>query len=183
MNFFIQNTLKYMEKINLNLENLEKQDLIKIIKMYAKNWLAHDGCWFLAAEERHGLEQAIQIDKEGWKRFTVIEAKRIMNEFNISPNSGLDGLEKALELRLYASINIQEIKRVSTTKLTLKMKTCRVQSARERKNLPLFPCKEVGIVEYSGFAKTIDPSIKTKVIACPPDTIERDFHCGWEFTI
>lgn len=172
-----------MEKYNLNLEELEKKDLIKIIKMYAKNWLAHDGCWFLAAEERHGLEEAIQIDKEGWKRFTVVEARRIMNEFDINPNSGLDGLEKALKLRLYASINIQEIKRVSPNKLILKMKTCRVQSARERKNLPHFPCKKVGIVEYSGFAKTIDPSINTTVIACPPDTMERDFHCGWEFTI
>lgn len=167
----------------MNLEELEKQDLIKIIKMYAKNWLAHDGCWFLAAEERHGLGEAIQIDKEGWKRFTVVEAKRIMNEFNIAPNLGLDGLEKALQYRLYSVINEMEIIRVSPTKLTLKMKTCRVQSARERKNLPLFPCKEVGIVEYSGFAATIDPNIKTTVIACPPDTMERDYHCGWEFTI
>ncbi|UCG89544.1 MAG: hypothetical protein JSU57_03465 [Candidatus Heimdallarchaeota archaeon] len=167
----------------MNLEELEKQDLIKIIRMYAKNWLAHDGCWFLAAEERHGLAEAIQIDLEGWKRFTVVEAKRIMNEFDIPRNSGLEGLEKALQLRLYASINIQEITRASSNKLILKMKTCRVQSARERKKLPLFPCKEVGIVEYSGFAATIDNRIKTNVIACPPDPMERDFHCGWEFTI
>ncbi|MFX0014768.1 MAG: DUF6125 family protein [Promethearchaeota archaeon] len=167
----------------MTFENLEKEDLIKIIKMNAKNWLAHDGCWFLAAEEKYGLDNAIQIDKEAWKRFTVIEAKRIMSEFNIPQNSGLDGLEKALGLRLYASINIQEIQRVSSNKLILKMKTCRVQSARERKDLPLFPCKEVGIVEYSGFANTIDSNIKTNVIACPPDSIERDFHCGWEFSI
>ncbi len=167
----------------MDLETLEKQDLIKIIRMYAKNWLAHDGCWFLAAEERHGLAEAIQIDKEGWKHFTIVEAKRIMNEFDIPPNSGLEGLEKALHLRLYASINIQEVTWVSSTKLILKMKTCRVQSARERRNLPLFPCKEVGIVEYSGFAKTIDNRIMTNVIACPPDSMERDFHCGWEFTI
>ncbi|MFX0150757.1 MAG: DUF6125 family protein, partial [Candidatus Hodarchaeota archaeon] len=68
-------------------------------------------------------------------------------------------------------------------KLIFKMMTCRVQSARERKNLPFFPCKTVGIVEYTGFAKIIDPRIQTKVIACPPDTIERNYHCGWEFTI
>jgi len=151
--------------------------------MYAKNWLAHDGCWFLAAEKRHGLEEAIQIDKEGWIRFTVIEAKRIMKEFDISENSGLDGLEKALKLRLYASINIQEIKHTSKTALIMKMKTCRVQEARERRKLPLFPCKEVGIEEYSRFASTIDPRIETRVIACPPDEVNRDFHCGWEFIL
>ncbi len=166
----------------MELENLSKDDLIKIIYIYAKNWLAHDGCWFLAAEKRHGLEEAIQIDKEGWKNFTVVEAKRIMKMFNIPEGSGLDALEKALSLRLYATINIQEIDRVSPTKLIFKMKTCRVQDARERKNLPHFPCREVGLVEYAGFAKTIDSRIQTKVIACPPDDLERDFHCGWEFS-
>lgn len=165
------------------IEKLDREDLLKLTKMYAKNWLAHDGCWFLAAEKRHGLEEAIQIDKEGWIRFTVIEAKRIMKEFDISENSGLDGLEKALQLRLYASINIQEINRKSKTALIMKMKTCRVQEARERKKLPLFPCKEVGIEEYSRFASTIDPRIETRVIACPPDEVNRDFHCGWKFTL
>jgi len=165
------------------IEKLDREDLLKLAKMYAKNWLAHDGCWFLAAEKRHGLEEAIQIDKEGWIRFTVIEAKRIMKDFDISENSGLDGLEKALQLRLYASINIQEINRKSKTALIMKMKTCRVQEARERKKLPLFPCKEVGIEEYSRFASTIDPRIETRVIACPPDEVNRDFHCGWEFIL
>ncbi|MHA1993093.1 MAG: DUF6125 family protein [Candidatus Hodarchaeales archaeon] len=167
----------------MELEKLTKEDLIKIIRMYAKNWLAHDGCWFLAAEKRHGLEEAIQIDKEGWKKFTTVEAKRIMNVFNIQEGSGLEGLEKALSFRLYATINVQEIDRISPIKLVFKMQTCRVQAARERKKLPHFPCKEVGLVEYAGFAETIDPRIQTKVIACPPDDLERDFHCGWEFSL
>ncbi|MHA2225002.1 MAG: DUF6125 family protein [Candidatus Hodarchaeales archaeon] len=167
----------------MDLEEFSKEELIRMIRMYAKNWLAHDGCWFLAAEERHGLHEAIEIDKAGWIRFTVIEARRIMNNFSIAKNSGLDGLEKALQLRLYASINVQELNRISSSKLIFKMKTCRVQEARQRKQLPLFPCKQVGIEEYSRFAATIDPRIKTKVIACPPDLNDRDFHCGWEFTI
>jgi hypothetical protein len=172
-----------MKREIMNYEEFSKDQLISIIKMHAKNWLAHDGCWFLAAEEKYGLKEAINIDKESWKRFTVIEAKRIMKEFDIQKESGLNGLEKALDLRLYASINLQEIDRVDQNKIIFKMKTCRVQAARERKNLPHFPCKEVGIVEYSGFANTIDSRIKTKVIACPPDTLERDYHCGWEFTL
>ncbi len=167
----------------LDLNSMSKEELIKIINMYAKNWLAHDGSWFLALEETDGLEKAMEIDRKSWERFTVIEAKRIMKEFNIPVGSGLDGLEKALKLRMYARVNVDKIERPSKNKLIYKMITCRVQSARERKNLPLFPCKSIGIVEYTGFAETIDPRIKTKVIAAPPDKMERDFHCGWEFTI
>ena len=63
------------------------------------------------------------------------------------------------------------------------MITCRVQEARKKKNLPDFPCKTVGIVEYTYFAKTIDPRIKTICIACPPDSHPSDYWCAWEFKI
>ncbi len=166
-----------------DLDRFSKEELKKLVQVYAKNWIAHDGCWFLAIEEAEGLERAIEYDKRSWERFTRIEAKRIMKEFEIAPNLGLDGLEKALQYRLYAMLNKDKIERISENKLIYKMVSCRVQSARERKGLPLFPCKPVGIVEYSGFAETIDHRIKTTCIAAPPDTLERSFHCGWEFTI
>jgi hypothetical protein len=63
------------------------------------------------------------------------------------------------------------------------MNDCRVQSARKRKGLSDFPCKQVGLREYSLFAKTIDPRIKTKCIACPPDEHPENYWCAWEFTL
>jgi len=62
------------------------------------------------------------------------------------------------------------------------MKDCRVQTARRRKGLPDFPCKPVGLVEYAGFAATIDPRIKTECIQCPPDDCG-DEACVWRFTL
>jgi hypothetical protein len=63
------------------------------------------------------------------------------------------------------------------------MNDCRVQSARKRKNLPDFPCKSVGLVEYSGFAQAIDPGIQTRCLACPPDPHPDHYWCAWEFTL
>ena len=165
------------------LEKLSKDRLIEIIEDEAKNWLAHDGLWFQAAEKAFGLEQAMDLDKKAWKDFTVIEAKRIMKRLNLEGNSGLDGLEKALNFRMYRRINIQKIERPDNNTLILKMLTCRVQEARERKKLQYFPCKTVGIIEYSYFASTIDPRIKTEVIACPPDPITKEYHCAWKFSL
>jgi hypothetical protein len=163
-------------------ENLSKEDLLKVIQVYAKNWLAHDGCWFLAAEEKYGMETAIELDTKSWERFAVSEAKRIMTGFNIPANGGLKALEKAFQFRLYASINKQEIEWIGDKKMIFKMVECRVQKLRRQKNLPDFPCKSVGIVEFTNFAKTIDSRIKTKCISCPPDNVT-DFYCGWEFSI
>ncbi len=40
-----------------------------------------------------------------------------------------------------------------------------------------------GEVEYSYFAKTIDPMIKTRCVFCPPDDHPEDAYCRWEFTL
>jgi len=166
------------------LESLSKEELIKVIEDEAKNWLAHDGLWFQAVERHFGMDAAIKLDEEAWKDFTQIEAKRIMERLHLPQNSGLDGLEKALNFRMYRRINEQAIERLDNHTLILKMISCRVQSARQRKNLPFFPCKSVGIIEYGYFANTIDNRIKTSVIKCPPDDITNvGYHCAWEFKL
>jgi hypothetical protein len=166
------------------LDNLSKEELIKVIEDEAKNWLAHDGLWFQAVETYFGMDAAIKLDEEAWKDFTQIEARRIMERLNLPQNSGLDGLEKALNFRMYRRINEQVIERPNDHTLILKMTSCRVQSARQRKNLPFFPCKSVGIIEYGYFASTIDNRIKTSVIKCPPDDITNaGYHCAWEFKL
>jgi len=162
---------------------MSKEDLIKIISTSAKLWLAHDGLWFQAVEMKRGIEEAMEADAEAWKRFSPLEAKRIMEFLDMKPGGGLEALKKALQYRLYAHLNKQTIENISENTFIFKMVDCRVQSARKRKNLPDFPCKSVGIIEYEEFAKAIDPRIKTKCVACPPDKHPDEFYCAWEFTI
>lgn len=163
--------------------DLPKATLLGIIEDFAKNWLAHDGMWFQAVENECDMQTAIKLDTEAWEKFSFLEARRIMKRHEIPENGGLEALKKGLGYRLYAVLNKQEISDESEKSFIFKMVDCRVQSARKRKNLPPFPCKSVGLVEYEVFARTIDPRIKTECIACPPDEQERDFHCGWRFSI
>ena len=166
-----------------DLEGLSKEELIDYIEDISKNWLAIDGIWFQAVEKEFGLEKAIELDVAQWKRFTIIEAKRIMRRFDIPENGGISGLIKALRYRVYANINVQEIVEISENRCVFRMNNCRVQHARKRRNLPDFPCKPVGIVEYEDFAKTVDSRIKTKCICCPPDSHPDNYYCSWEFTL
>jgi hypothetical protein len=165
------------------LQEMSKEQLIAIVVDDAKNWLAHDGLWFQAVEAAHGMDAAIEADRAAWERFTVIEAKRILERLGLAPGGGIPALLECLKHRLYARLNDQEATEVTDTRAVFRMVDCRVQSARRRKGLPDFPCKSVGIVEYTEFARTIDPRIRTRCLACPPDAGERDFYCGWEFTI
>jgi hypothetical protein len=165
------------------LKELSRDELLKIVEVHAKNWLAHDGCWFLAIEEKFGMDTAIELDAKSWERFTKAEARRIMEVFEIAKDGGLDALERALAYRLYAFVNVQSMERTAPDQLVFTMHECRVQQARRRKKLDDFPCKPVGTVEYSGFAATIDPRIRTSCIHCPPDQQRPDLFCQWEFSI
>ena len=160
---------------------LSREDLLKLLEVYAKNWAAHDGCWFLAAEEKYGLDTAMTLDAASWERFAPIEAERIKNAFNIPDNGGLPALEQALKLRMYLLANKQEIVRVSESILELRMIECRVQQARRRKGLQDFPCKLVSVIGFPQFAAAIDPAIRTECLACPPDPVGEGY-CRWRFT-
>lgn len=165
------------------LENLSKEELIRIIVDDAKNWLAHDGVWFQAVERRYGMDVAVELDTEAWRYFTVIEARRIMERLEMKPGGGIPALVECLKHRFYSRINLQEAVEQSDTRVEFRMVDCRVQSTRKRKGLADHPCKSVGIVEYSEFARAIDPRISTRCIACPPDKHPEEFWCAWEFTI
>jgi hypothetical protein len=149
----------------------------------AKNWLAMDGLWFQAVEQAYGMNTALAMDTEIWEQFAVIEARRIKLRLALPENGGLDALEIAFKNRLISLLNKLEIIREDEKTLIITTKTCRVQEARERKRMALFPCRTVGLVEFPVFARIIDPRIITECLSCPPETLPRTPYCSWKFTI
>ena len=164
------------------LSEFSKDELISLIEIYSKNWLAMDGVWFQSIERKLGMDEAMYHDGEAWKRFTVIEAKRIKEFLKLPDNSGIEGLEKALKLRFYANINEDKIE-IDGNTLTYTSVNCRVQRARERKGMPFHPCKSVGIIEYTEFAKTIDSRFTCECVSCYPDITDDECCCKWKFTL
>jgi hypothetical protein len=162
---------------------MDREDLVRALEMFAKNWLAHDGCWFLAAEERLGMEAAIELDTGAWERFAAVEAQRIMTAFHLPKHGGLEALETALGLRMYSLVNAQRVEWSEDRKrLRFFMDVCRVQETRRRKGLPDFPCKSVGTVEFATFARTVDSRIRATCLHCPPESPQGKY-CGWEFSM
>ena len=82
------------------IKDLSKEELLDLLKDAALNWLAHDGLWFRAIEEKYGLEAALELDKAAWEKFTVLEAKRIMKRLCLREGGGIPALVQALKFRL-----------------------------------------------------------------------------------
>ncbi len=165
-----------------NINDLPREKLLELVSLYAKNWLAHDGLWFQSIEHDLGMDAAMEHDRNAWERFTVIEAKRIKDFLGLPERAGLDGLRRALMFRLYAPLN-KAVITIDGNTLTYDVTTCRVQAARARKGMEFHPCKSVGIIEYGGFAKTIDDRFTTECVSCYPDITKADSNCVWRFTL
>lgn len=104
----------------MELKNLTREQLEQLLADFAKRWLAHDGLWFQAVEQAHGLDRAIELDTRVWERFTVLEATRIMKFLDLKPGGGLAALKEALKFRLYSCGNEQEIVEESEKRLIFK---------------------------------------------------------------
>ena len=161
--------------------NMSKESLIGLMDSVAVNWLANDGVWFQAVEFSSGMNDAKRCNDSCWAQFAPFEAWSIKKFLNLPDKSGLDGLKKALNFRVYARINTQSIVEEGSDSFVFQMNECRVQSARKRKGLDDYPCKSAGLVEYTYFARAIDPEIHTECIGCPPDDHPEEWYCAWRF--
>lgn len=161
---------------------LSREDLLRLVKIYAKNWLAMDGVWFQSIERKLGMDEAMYHDAEAWRRFTVIEATRIKEFLGLPARAGVEGLARALQLRFYGNINDDRIEIAGDT-LVYTAVDCRVQTARRRKGMPFHPCKSVGLIEYTLFAQTIDDRFTCTCVSCHPDVTDSTCACKWRFTL
>jgi hypothetical protein len=165
------------------LNSFSKETLIDLLEKLGVNWLANDGIWFQAVERRFGMNDAKRCNDSCWTRYSPFEAERIKKILKLPENGGIPALHKALAFRMYALINEQSVEQVDENCIIFRMNKCRVQAARQRRGLPDYPCKSVGLVEYPYFASAIDRRIQTECIGCPPDPHPEDWFCAWKFTL
>ena len=173
----------WVDIMNPVLEKMSREELLAYLDVVSKNWLAHDGLWFLAVESEFGLDKAIQIDIKAWEGFTRVEARRLMKFLGLPKGGGLEAVKKALRYRLAANVNHYEILDLPDGSFTFQMCGCRVQDARKRKGMAAFHCKPVGMVEYTGFAQIIDPRVRVECLRCPPDEMSDGRWCTWRFSL
>ena len=172
-----------VEGVPKPLLDMPRERLLDLLWDLAVNWLSYDGIWFQAVEFAHGMNDAKRCNDTCWAKFSPFEAWSIKRYLNLPEQPGLEGVKQALQLRMYARINVQSIIDESPNSIVFLMNDCRVQSARKRQGLEDYPCKSAGLVEYTSFARTIDPRVKCECIGCPPDEHPEEWFCAWRFYI
>ena len=161
---------------------LEDLDRTELLRFTARNAVTMDGCWFREVEKRFGLQAAVEINKDVQNCYAAVESRRIKELLRLEGDD-LSTLERALPLAFEHSGMDFGIQRISENTLQLTKQLCLPQVTRKRKGLPEYPCKEVGLVTQSAFARGINANIRVTCLLAPPDEHPENIWCQWLYKI
>jgi hypothetical protein len=164
------------------LSSVPKEKLLDQFFLHIKNLWRIDGLYFLGIEEKFGTQAATEIDANCWKLMGKIEARELKEVLGVKEND-LSSLLKALRNTSWALHQTKKEIDVTKTSVVFRVTECRVQEARIRKGLDVFPCKQVRFGYLKSFAEELNPKIEVVCKVCPPDRKTEDFWCEWEFKL
>ena len=167
----------------MSLEELTKEQLEELVRIYARNLLALDGVWFQSVERGRGMDEAMAHDCAVWRRFTETEARRIKTFLGLPerPGTRRAGTSPRVSFRRAG----QPPDGVPPSGRCAGVPRGGLPGAvgSHPQGLPLHPCKPVGENEYAYFARVIDDRIGCEAVSCFPDMTEPDCACAWRFRL
>lgn len=164
------------------LDDLPRETLLALARMYARNWQTLDGLWFGNVEAEYGLDAAVKIDLMNWSKQTVVEGRRIKDAMKLE--GGLASVLKALSLMSWQIASpLFKIEEKSLNRIVFYYDRCPVQESRRRNGKPVFPCKVMKTTLLTGLAGVIEPRASLTCLTCPPDEHPEEYWCRWMLTL
>ncbi|MFC2017617.1 DUF6125 family protein [Chloroflexota bacterium] len=155
----------------------------KLVDLCSRSLYTIDGLWFSLLEEKYGLDVALDMDLEVWRRFGLIHGRRVLKTFAIKKNSPIQALVSMIQVDPMLFVYKPEIVTLTDSKLVFHCANCPPQKARIRDGRGEFPCKPVGEALFISYAELVSSKVKLTCLTCPPDPHPSQFWCEWQYEI
>lgn len=143
---------------------LQGEDLVRWLR---EAYFAVDGLWFLTLEERLGLEAALEVDVEVWRRFAKVMARRVVKRLNIDA-SRVEGIVESLQP--FFDWEGWEVD-VSPHQGLVKVRRCPWWDYLQRvgrSSVIKYVCPKVCEGIFSSWAAAVNPKARLKFTYTPP---------------
>lgn len=167
----------------MDMEDLSREQLLALLRAYARQVMAVDGFWFMAVEERHGHQAAYDMDCAVWDKAGPHEARLVARALGVDGRRDLATLLDILKLCPTWYALGSEVALETPHRGLLTVRDCSVQKNRARLGLEEFACKEVGLLIARAYAHALNPAVKVSCRVCPPDPHPPDLWCQWQFEL
>ena len=167
----------------LKLSDFSPDALARLLKLYAKLYIALDGIWYLTLKERLGSDEALACDIKAWERNCKYEMARIKRHLKIRGND-VAALMKALQFCPWCLMMEYHIDIKDSNSALMTVTYCPTLDALEQegKGRENEICRIVEPTVLKAYASFFDPNIKVNGLKLPPRKNKDDICCQWEFT-
>lgn len=160
---------------------MEKEELKTYIQFLLHNYRVMDAFWFIKISEHFDLRTAENLNAEVWDRVAGLAGKDLMTKFDFR-GKGLKGFVQALKLFPWCILVGYDID-AGDDEVIITVPDCPAQTARLKRGLGEYDCKQMHMNEFTSFARQVDPRIEIACLFAPPDHHPDDMFCKWRFTL
>ncbi|MCS7144383.1 MAG: DUF6125 family protein [Archaeoglobaceae archaeon] len=162
-------------------QKLDIEKIMDLLLFQVRNLWRVDGLYFLGIEEKFGTNLATEIDANCWSSLAKIEAKELKKIFGLDQVESVKDLLELLSNTSWALYQTKKEIEISENSGIFRVVSCKIQEARLKKGLQIFPCKKVRFGYLKSFVEELNKNFEVICKFCPPDLKPEDCWCEWEF--
>ncbi|MBM4451789.1 MAG: hypothetical protein FJ013_03340 [Chloroflexi bacterium] len=162
-------------------EDLSKELLVDLLKLYGRLYRAVDGFWYLAVMDKVNEETATECDFAVWEQMAKYEVERI-NKISGVQGTDVPAFMKYLQLSPWAWNMEWDVELSDADSAVLTVTKCYTLEALERegKGRDGSFCKEIETKMWDIWAAGLNPNIKFTYTKLPPRKSKDDICCQWK---
>ena len=169
---------------DLRLEDLPKEMLVKLLRLYAQLYQKLDGFWYLSAKGRVNNEEALACDMWVWERQTKQEISGLTKLLKIDGNDVMS-MMKTLQVSPWGFSHKFNVEFKDKNDAVLTFTYCPALEALEREGegREQTICRVVDPVVKRRFAGLFNPAIEVVPLKLPPRDSGEEICCQWRFRL